>query len=53
MSKDKHKKERYWRLANIEIKNASSKLKLPSFKLAIVTGKWFKTKKRRTNTQIL
>ena len=29
----------------MEIKAALSKLRLSSFKLAIVTGKWFKTKK--------
>ena len=29
----------------MEIKTALSKLRLSSFKLAIVTGKWFKTKK--------
>ena len=29
----------------MEIRNALSKLRLSSFKLAIVTGKWFKTKK--------
>ena len=28
----------------MEIRNALLKLRLPSFKLAIVTGKWFKMK---------
>ena len=27
------------------VRNALSKLRLSSFKLAVVTGKWFKTKK--------
>ena len=36
----------------MEIKNALLKLRLPSFKLAIVTAKWFQ-KKRKTNMQIL
>ena len=43
--KDKHEKEIYLDLRNMEIRNALSKLRLSSFKLAIVTGKWFKTKK--------
>ena len=43
--KDTYEKERYLGLGNIEIRNALSKLRLFSFKLAIVTGKWFKTKK--------
>ena len=43
--KDTHEKERYLGLENMEIRNALSKLKLSSFKLAMVTGKWFKTKK--------
>ena len=43
--KDTHEKERYLGLGNMEIRNALSKLRLSSFKLAIVTGKWFKTKK--------
>ena len=43
--KDAHEKERYLDLGNMEIKNVLSKLRLSSFKLAIVTGKWFKTKK--------
>ena len=46
--KDKHEKERYLlRLRNMKIRNALSKLRLSSFKLAIVTGKWFKTKKKK------
>ena len=40
-----HEKERYLGLGNIEIRNALSKLRLSSLKVAIVTGKWFKTKK--------
>ena len=50
--KDKQEKERYLGLGNMEIKNALSKLRLPSFKLAIVTAIWFQ-KKRKTNMQIL
>ena len=30
----------------MEIRNGLSKLRLSSFKLAFVTGKWFKTKKK-------
>ena len=37
--KDKHKKERHLDLRNMEIRNALSKLRLSSFKFAIVTGK--------------
>ena len=37
--KDKHEKERYLGLGNMEIGNALSKLRLPSLKFAIVTGK--------------
>ena len=52
--KDKHEKERYLDLGNMEITNTLSKLRLSSFKIAMVTGKWFKKKKRRrTNMQIL
>ena len=37
----------------MEITNTLSKLRLSSFKIAMVTGKWFKKKKRRrTNMQI-
>ena len=43
--KDKHEKERYLDLRNMEIRNALSKLRLSSFEFATVTGKWFKTKK--------
>ena len=50
--KDKQEKEGYLGLGNMEIKNALSKLRLPSFKLAIVTAKWFQ-KKRKTNIEIL
>ena len=32
-------------LRNMEIRNPLSKLRLSSFKFAIMTGKWFKTKK--------
>ena len=32
----------------MEIRNGLSKLRLSSFKLAFVTGKWFKTKKKKT-----
>ena len=39
--KDKQEKERYLSLENMEIRNAFSKLKVSSCKLAIVTGKWF------------
>ena len=42
--KDTYEKERYLGLGNLEITNALSKLRLSSFKLAIVTGKRFKTK---------
>ena len=42
--KDQHEKERYSDLGNIEIRNALLKLRLPSYKLSIVTGKWFKMK---------
>ena len=37
--KDKHEKERYLDLRNMEIRNTLSKLRLSSFKFAIVTGK--------------
>ena len=42
--KGKHKKEKYLDFGNMEIRNVLSKLRLSSFKLAIVTGKWFETK---------
>ena len=45
--KDAHEKERYLGLGNMEIRKALSKLRLSSSKLAIATGKWFKTKKRK------
>ena len=43
--KDKYEKGRYLGLENMKIRNALSKLRLASCKLATVTGKWFKTKK--------
>ena len=43
---DKHEKERYLDLRNVKIRTVLSKLRLSSFKLAIVTGKWFKKKKK-------
>ena len=36
---------KYLGLGNMEVRNALSKLRVSSFKLAIVTEKWFKTKK--------
>ena len=50
--KDTHEKERYLGLGNMEIRNALSKLRICSFKLAIVTENGSKQKKR-TNIQIL
>ena len=44
--KDTHEKERYLGLGNMEMRNALSKVRLSSFKFAIVTGKWFKIKKK-------
>ena len=45
--KDEHEKERYLDLRNMKMRNALSKLRLFSFKLAIVTGKCLKTKKEK------
>ena len=53
MSKRQKEKERYLGLGNMETRNALSQLRLSSLKLANVTGKLYKTKKRRTNMQIL
>ena len=44
--KDKQEKEKYLGVGNMEIMNALSKLRLSFFKLAIVTGKWLKQKKK-------
>ena len=43
--KQKHEKERYLSLKNFEIRQAISKLRLSSHKLAIVIGKWYKIEK--------
>ena len=43
----KRQKERYLSFKNMKIRNALSKLKLSFLKLAIVTGKWNKTKKKK------
>ena len=37
----------------MKIRNALSKLRLSSLKLAIVTKKWLEIKKRETNVKIL
>ena len=50
--KEKHEKERYLGLGNMEIRNALSKLRMFSFKLANVTENGSK-QKWRTNMQIL
>ena len=42
--KEKYEKERYLEINNIELRTALSKLRLSSYKLAVVTGKWNKTK---------
>ena len=43
--KQTYEKERYLNLKNFEIRNALSKLRLSSNKLAVVTGKWYKINK--------
>ena len=43
-TKEKYEKERYLNIDNLEIRTALTKLRLSSYKLAIVTGKWHKIK---------
>ena len=45
--KQTYEKERYLNLKNFEIRNALSKLRLSSNKLAVVTGKWYKINKEK------
>ena len=44
--KQSYEKERYLNLKNFEIRNALSQLRLSANKLAVVTGKWCKIKKK-------
>ena len=43
--KQAYEKKRYLNLKNFETRNALSKLRLSSNKLAVVIGKWYKIKK--------
>ena len=43
-TKEKYEKERYLNIDNLEIRTALTKLRLSSYKLAVVTGKWHKIK---------
>ena len=45
--KQSYEKERYLNLKNFEIRSSLSKLRLSSNKLAVVTGKWYKIKKKK------
>ena len=45
--KQTYEEERYLNLKNFEIRNALSKLRLSSNKLAVVTGKWYKINKEK------
>ena len=45
--KQTYEKERYLNLKNFEIRNALSKLRLSSNKLAVATGKWYKINKEK------